>query len=71
MPPKPVRFEDVVDGTAIDLRTSAALACCDCGLVHLIKVRVVGRRVLVTFTRDERLSAARRRAVRPPYRRCA
>lgn len=42
-------------------RKGHLVACCDCGLVHLMKPRVRNGRVEVQATRLQRNTAARRR----------
>lgn len=45
-------------------RRGNKIACCDCGLVHAVDVRLRGRTVEVRFARDERATAAIRRGKR-------
>ena len=40
------------------------LACCDCGLVHLVNFRIRSRMVEMQFKRHARATAAMRRAKR-------
>lgn len=37
------------------------LACCDCGLVHEVDIKIVGKHVQLTFRVNKRKSAACRR----------
>lgn len=37
------------------------LVCCDCGLVHLVQTKLVGRTVFMRAWRDRRRTALRRR----------
>lgn len=43
------------------IRKGYRLACCDCGLIHLMNFRVKGRRVQFAVWRDNRATAAMRR----------
>jgi len=38
------------------------LSCCDCRLTHVLNFRLSNGRVQIQFTRDERATAAMRRA---------
>jgi len=58
-------------------RLNHRIACCDCGLVHAISVRLVphinktGRIVIMKAERDNRATAAKRREARKrgrPYK---
>lgn len=59
------RYETTGDGSPVDLDWRDGhymyLACCDCGLVHKIKVVANNRRVRLRFWRDERRTGQVRR----------
>lgn len=55
-------YKQVLDGEWIKpLHRGWKLACCDCGLVHTMNLKIVGGRVYVQATRDNRATAAKRR----------
>jgi hypothetical protein len=62
-----IRYDDVVPGQWLQpIRRGYRLACCDCGLVHLVNFRTEkdkrGRHFIqVAFFRDERATGAMRR----------
>ena len=43
---------------------TSAKQCCDCGLVHRLDFRIVGGRIEFRTRRDDRATAAARRALR-------
>jgi len=45
----------------LPVRRGYRLACCDCGLTHIVNFRVKNRRVEVQFFLDNRATAAKRR----------
>ena len=59
------QYVQVIDGEWEDVpRGKWHLACCDCGLVHEVKMRVVGKKLQMRLRRDERKTAALRREER-------
>lgn len=58
------KYEIVPDGGRFILRRKDKLACCDCGLVHRTETRVVKGVIYMRIFRDERATAAKRRAAR-------
>lgn len=59
------KYETTGDGSPVDLDWRDGhymyLACCDCGLVHKIKVVATKRRVRLRFWRDNRRTGQLRR----------
>lgn len=55
-------YKQVLDGEWIKPRHRGwKMACCDCGLVHTVNLKVIGGRVYLQPTRDNRATAAKRR----------
>lgn len=55
-------YELAVDGEWLRFaRKGHRIACCDCGLVHVVEFAVVDGKVDVRFSRDNRATAAMRR----------
>ena len=59
-----VRYRQRYDGEPFEIKTAFIDRCCDCGLVHINKLSVKGRRIMMTSWRDERRTAASRRGKR-------
>lgn len=56
-------YEEVEDGEWLAFaRSGHRIACCDCGLVHDVEFAVTAGKVEMRFTRNNRATAARRRA---------
>jgi hypothetical protein len=55
------KYEQVFDDEWFAMPKTLDLACCDCGLVHRVRLRVRKGRLEVCFTRDNRKTAAMRR----------
>ncbi len=61
--PKDGKYTQRADGEWFHVATRGHLvACCDCGLVHLFKAKVVNGRVMLSAARSPKHTAARRRA---------
>ena len=60
------RTENAVDGEwsrwVTPVMDGYKMACCDCGLVHVLDFAVVDDRVMFRARRDNRATAAKRRA---------
>ena len=60
----PTEYEQVGDGDVIDVnwreRDSISLSCCDCGLVHYVRVFAAGNMVRLRLWRDEESTEAQR-----------
>jgi hypothetical protein len=54
-------YEQVYNDEWFDLRKTPHISCCDCGLVHEIKVRVRKGKVEVQLNRDNRRTGQIRR----------
>jgi hypothetical protein len=54
-------YEQAWDGEWWTLPRLIYLACCDCGLVHRVRLRVRKGKLQVQFCRDGRRTAAHRR----------
>jgi hypothetical protein len=59
-------YRQRVDGEEIEVQSHGLhkIACCDCGLVHLLEFRVEGSVITFKATRDNRATAQRRRRLR-------
>ena len=59
-------YQQVYDGDGIVMPDGTLwLMCCDCALVHFVKIKVAGKRKVVAyFLRDDRATAAARRGKR-------
>lgn len=68
------KYKQFKDGQEIEVEPGVGLnfACCDCALVHDLQVRLENGKVFVSFTRDNRKTAALRRHYVTPMqpRRC-
>lgn len=58
------RYVQRKDGEWVAWGKAHLVACCDCGLVHLMQTRVRGGRVEVKATRMPRHTAGRRAAMK-------
>jgi hypothetical protein len=58
---KPVDYGDAVE---FSKRDEFWIGCCDCGLVHRYKVKIVGNKVQLIMWRDNRATGQRRRYLR-------
>jgi hypothetical protein len=58
------RYEQLYDDTwfAVSRRDGFMLACCDCGLVHRVSVRLRKGHIELRFAPDARCTASHRRA---------
>lgn len=63
-----MKYKKLADGDEVNLGSTyfgqepvQKVMCCDCGLVHHIRYRVVKGDLLFTAWRDQRATAARRR----------
>ena len=55
-------YKQVLDGEWIKPRHRGwKMACCDCGLVHTVNLKVIEGQVYMQPTRDNRATAAKRR----------
>lgn len=55
-------YDEIVDGYIVKPPMSFYLACCDCGLVHDIKISVLkNKKIKLIFDRDDRRTAQVRR----------
>jgi hypothetical protein len=52
------------DGEPFEVKTAFIDRCCDCGLVHINKLVVRGRRIFMTSWRDNKRTANSRRGKR-------
>lgn len=55
------RYEQIWDGEWFEMPKTLDLACCDCRLVHRVRLRMRKGMLEVCFTRDNRKTAAMRR----------
>jgi hypothetical protein len=57
------KYKQFQDHQEIEVAPGVGLnfACCDCGLVHDLQVRLENGKIFVSFTRDNRKTAALRR----------
>lgn len=55
-------YQNVADNEEIivDPEVGVLVACCDCGLVHKISVRVDGDKVVLMFKREQRRTLGKR-----------
>lgn len=62
-----MKYKNVKAGEWVQpVRKGYKMACCDCGLVHVLDFRVVNRRIQFRAFRNERSTAALRRAKPKP-----
>lgn len=55
-------YKQVFDGNTITvIGRHHKIACCDCGLIHLLKFRMKGSTITFKAFRDNRATAQRRR----------
>lgn len=55
------KYEQAYDGDWIQpIMKKYKMRCCDCGLVHTVDFRIVGKRVQLSASRDKRATAASR-----------
>ncbi len=54
-------YEQLWEGEWDDIVPDYRLACCDCGLVHRMHFKVVGKKIFVRVFRDNRATAQLRR----------
>jgi hypothetical protein len=54
-------YDQIWDGEWNFLPKEMNLACCDCGLIHKIKIRVKNNEPQIMFLRDNRRTSLRRR----------
>ena len=61
-----MRYRKVADGEMVKVPRHGVLkmACCDCALVHVVRLRQAGRGFTLTAWRDKRATARKRRARR-------
>lgn len=57
-------YRQAPEGKWILTHKCMAIACCDCGLVHLYRYKIVGNRLYRAVWRDNRRTAAVRRGKR-------
>ncbi len=57
------KYKQFHDGDEIEIQEGVGLnfACCDCGLVHDLQIRLVDGKVFASFVRNNRATAALRR----------
>ena len=57
------KYKQFKDHQEIEVQPGIGLnfACCDCGLVHDLQIKVENGKVFVSFTRDNRATGALRR----------
>jgi hypothetical protein len=53
--------DDVIPGKWYDAPKGLKLACCDCGLVHVVEIKKAKGRFAMRLWRDNRSTAATRR----------
>ena len=58
-----MKYTQIFEAEWIPWTLDEILGCCDCGLVHRIKMRRVGNRLQAKFFRDERRTTAKRRRI--------
>jgi hypothetical protein len=59
------RYEQVYDNEWFEApRSGTLIACCDCGLVHDVRTKSVGRKIFLRFERKDRNTSALRRFTR-------
>jgi|WetSurSiteA1Bulk_404760.scaffolds.fasta_scaffold04664_5 uncharacterized Zn finger protein len=55
-------YDEIMDGYVVKPPVSFYLACCDCGLVHELKITILkNNKVKLVFERDERRTSQFRR----------
>lgn len=56
-------YDQVEDGDWVHFpRRGIRMACCDCGLVHLMMPKIIDGRIMIRVHRSERATAALRRS---------
>ncbi len=58
------KYEQVYNGDWYDLPRRHYIACCDCGLVHEVKIRVHKGKPQIQLNRDNRRTAGVRRGMK-------
>lgn len=59
------KYKVVTDGEWVQpVMKGYKMACCDCGLVHVINFRIAGKKVQLQAFRDNRKTAAKRRKLK-------
>jgi hypothetical protein len=63
---KRLRYRKVADGETVTIPRHGLMkmACCDCALVHVVRLRQSDRGFILTAWRDTRATASKRRARR-------
>ena len=61
--PRKSKYKNLLDGDSFEIKNKETfrLACCDCGLVHLVCGASDGKRIGIAMKRDKRATAQRRR----------
>jgi len=60
------KYKQVTDGEWVQpVKKGYKMACCDCGLVHVVDFRIYKGRVQLRAFRDNRKTAAKRRHMKP------
>jgi hypothetical protein len=54
-------YEQAYDGEWWEYKPETYVACCDCGLVHRVRIRRRNRKVFLQFTTDRRRTGQVRR----------
>lgn len=58
------KYEQIIEGIPFNLKTgkkALEIACCDCGLVHVVDIEVIDmKNIRLTFRKDERATEVRR-----------
>ena len=57
-------YDQVISGEPFIVKTGKDvlhLCCCDCGLIHRVSIKIVGKAVSLTFKEDKRMTAQFRR----------
>lgn len=65
------KYVQVMDGEWFELMFTGnppvhSMACCDCGLVHKVQIKVDGGKIFMMAVRDKRATARRRKSSPPP-----
>lgn len=57
-----MRYNQAYDGEWIQpVMKGYKMSCCDCGLVHVLNFKIVGKKIQLQAFRDNRASSSKRR----------
>lgn len=58
-----MKYQQAYDGDWVQpIMKGWKMRCCDCGLVHTVNIRIVGKKVQIQATRDKKATSNSRRS---------